>query len=246
MKQENLLFDLTQAGFTSNEARAYLALIGLGEATSGQVAAQSGLHHTRAYESLTRLIHKGFASFVIKNKTKRFSPCKPGQIMEKEREKERKLEVLVEKLSSLQVLQEGAPAAEIYQGKHGIRTLLDFIMQSLGKNEEYLDFGVSGAFRETMGPYWDRWQIMKKERLVASRVLFEEKLRGSKLHHDYSGHARFVPSKFHCPSDSIIFHDSVAIFMWSSSPVSAVLITEKATAQGYRNIFEWMWQNAKK
>ena len=234
---------LADAGLSRNEAKVYIALLRIGLAKSGEIAKAAELHHTRTYECLERLISKGLVSYVIKNKRKYFKAAEPASILSIIKEKEKRLGETVKRLEALKCIEKEGPVATIYEGKRGLRLLLDFILETT-KGGEYLDFGVSGMFREVMGPYWDLWQSTKRKWKIKSRVIFEDKLKGSKLHEDYFGEARFVPSKYHCPSDTFIFQDYVAIFMWTADPPTAVLIKDKKTANGYRNIFTWMWEHA--
>lgn len=242
---ESLIERLGEADIPGNEAKVYIALLRTGPATSGEIAKAAGLHHTRTYEALERLAKKGLVSHVIKNRTKHFKAAEPGFLLSMIKRKEKRISEAVEKLKTIEHIEKERPVATVYEGKRGLRLLLDFILESL-EGGEYVDFGVSGLFRDVMGPYWDAWQKTKRERKINSRVIFEDKLKGSGLHKDYFGEARFVPAKYHCPSDTIIFGGYIAVFMWTAGPPTAVLLRDKKTAEGYRNIFNWMWENAQK
>lgn len=235
--------ELEELGLTRNEAKVYLALLQLGPTTTGPLIQRTGLHGPRVYECLERLIGKGLVSFVLKNKRKYFEAADPERLMDLLKEKEKKFAETLPKLKAMKIAEERKEVATIYQGKRGLRTLLDFILSET-RNGEYLDFGVSGIFRDVMGPYWDVWQATKRKWKIRSKCIFEEKIRGSKLRRDYFGEARFVHSKYHCPSDTFIFGDFIAVFMWTADPPTAVLIKDAKTAQGYKNIFKWMWKSA--
>lgn len=243
---------LEEFGLTSNEAKVYVALLEIGSTTSGALIAKTGLHIPRVYDALRGLIGKGLASFVIKNNKKHFEAVSPERLLEAVEEKRAKANRIIPQLLAIQKTALKKPeAATIFKGVKGIRTVLDAILDELKQGEGYADFGVSGAFREVMGAYWDAWQATKKKRRIKSRCIFEEKVRGSKLHVDYHSAsklnlAKFVPSNYHCPSDTMIYNDKIAIFVWTAKPPTAILIQDEATACGYKNIFEWMWKNAGK
>lgn len=243
-KVEDALLNL---GLTQNETKVYLALLELGSTTTGALISRTGLHVPRVYDALRGLVRKGLTSFVIKNKKKHFEAADPERFIDLLKEKEK---MFNESLPALRKLKLSAElqfeAATIFKGKRGLRTVLDSMLSELANGEEYLDFGVSGIFRQVMGIYWDRWQEMKKISKVNSRVIFDEKLRGSQLVSDYIGKYRFVPSKYFCPSDTMIYNDKIVIFAWTADPPTAVLIRDASTAKGYRNIFELMWSKAKR
>lgn len=236
---------LEEFGLTKNEAKVYLALLQLGQTTTGPIIKRVELHGPRVYESLERLIAKGLVAFVLKNRRKYFEAADPERLMDLLKEKESKLAEVLPKLKAMKIVEERKEVATVYQGKRGLRTVLDFILSET-KGGGYDDFGVSGIFREVMGPYWDAWQATKRKWRIQSRCIFEEKIKGSKLLANYFGEARFVPAKYHCPSDTMIFRDYIAIFMWTAEPPTAVLIKDARTARGYKNIFKWMWKHASK
>ncbi len=237
---------LEESGLTRNEAKVYLALLRLGTTTTGPLIRETGLHGPRVYESLERLTGKGLVSFVMKNRRKYFEAADPERLMDLMSEKEKRLAEALPRLKGMQTLEEKKEAATVFQGKRGLRTLLDYILAET-KGGRYADFGVSGLLRDVMGElYFDRWQAKKKEWGIRSRCIFEEKVRGSELHKRYFGSARFIPSRYHCPSDTFIFKDQIAIFMWTADPLTAVLIKDRSTADGYKKIFELMWANAER
>ena len=240
---------LANFGLTQNETKVYLALLELGSTTTGALITKTGLHVPRVYDSLRGLIHKGLASFVIKNKKKYFEAADPERFVEVLKDKEREMGEAVPELKKLKQIPElKFEAAIIFKGKRGLRTVLDSILSELkGRKEgEYLDFGVSGNFRQIMPLYWDRWQEMKKKLKVRSRVIFDEKLRNTKLVKDYVGRYRFMPSKYFCASDTMVYNDKIAIFAWTADTPTAVIVRDAPTASGYKNIFEWMWSKANK
>ena len=53
---------LNRAGLDRHEVDVYLSLIGLGEATAGQIAKKSGVPRTYTYKVLEELIDKGFVN----------------------------------------------------------------------------------------------------------------------------------------------------------------------------------------
>ena len=138
--------------------------------------------------------------------------------------------------------------SKTYTGLDEIQILLDGILESLRNKGEYVDFGVSGLFREVMGQYWDAWQKKKRRYRIKSKCIFDAsiKRKNRKLLKDYYGESRFLSKRYYSPSDTIIFKDSIAIFIWTAKPPVAILIQDKATAEGYRNYFEVMWRAAKR
>lgn len=246
MDEKKLGVALEKMGLTVNETKAYLALLRTGSTSSGPLVEKTGLHIPRVYDALRGLQHKGLVSYVMKNKKKFFEAASPERFMDLLKEQEKEFEGVLPELRKLERSAELKPEpATVFSGVRGLRTVLDSVLEELEGGGEYVDFGVSGLFRKTMGPYWDIWQRTKKERGIRSRCIFDEKVKGSEIEMEYYGEARFVPGRFHCPSDTMIFKDKIVVFAWTAEPPTAVVIRDAATANGYKNIFEWMWKNAK-
>ena len=73
---------LTESGLTPGEAKVYLALLELGEATTGPITEQSGVAKSIVYHLLTKLGKKGLVSYIIKEKTKYYQAAEPSHLLE--------------------------------------------------------------------------------------------------------------------------------------------------------------------
>src|SRR3989344_1804975 len=82
---------LTEIGLTQNEAKTYLALIELRSASASQISEKSGIHKRNVYESLERLIKKGFAASGVVSRSRHFEATNPDQLLSYLEEKEAKV-----------------------------------------------------------------------------------------------------------------------------------------------------------
>ncbi len=237
---------LERLGLTKNEAKTYLALLSTGPTTSGAVISKSGLYRPAVYEALDRLMAKGLVSFVMKNNRKHFEAADPERLGDLADEMMQEVHNAIPELKKLPSFDMKGEATTLFLGVRGIRSVLDSLLEELKGGGEYVDFGVSGRFREVMGPYWDAWQKSKREMRVLSRCIFDENIRESRLLKDYQGKARFVPREFYCPSDTMVYGEKVVIFVWNAKPPTVIVIRDADTSKGYLNLFNWMWKNAKK
>ncbi|MBU1930663.1 helix-turn-helix domain-containing protein, partial [Candidatus Micrarchaeota archaeon] len=51
---------------TQNEIKIYTALLNLGSVPAGRITHETGLHRSRVYEGLNRLVEKGLVGFIKK------------------------------------------------------------------------------------------------------------------------------------------------------------------------------------
>ena len=73
---------LEEIGLTKGEIRVYLTLLKIGETTTGKIIEEAQISSGKIYEILDKLIKKGLASYVIKDKTKYFNAVSPNRILD--------------------------------------------------------------------------------------------------------------------------------------------------------------------
>jgi len=193
-------------------------------------------------------MEKGLVSSVIKGRKRHFEPANPERLADILREKEERLHEIIPALKARLESSKEKQEVTVYYGVKGIRSVLDKMLEEMGHNGEYYDFGVSGLFRQLMGAYWELWQKRKRKQKISSYVIFNEetKKKNPQLLKDYYGEARFHPKEYASITDTIIYKDTVALFIWTAKPPIAVLIKNKDNAQSYLNQFRLMWKYAKK
>src|SRR3989344_2521281 len=147
---------LEEFGLSESEAKVYVALLETGSTLAGPVIKKTGLHRGTTYQILQRLMEKGLVSSVIKGRKRHFEPANPERLVGILREKQE---------------------VTVYYGVKGIRSVLDKMLEEMGHNGEYYDFGVSGLFRQLMGAYWELWQKRKRKQKISSYVIFNEETK---------------------------------------------------------------------
>jgi len=83
--QEGIVEGLRKLGLTEYEAKAYAALVGMGEASAREVHELSGVPRTRIYDILRDLGSKGFVEFVQGSPTY-YRAVEPDRVMERLRD----------------------------------------------------------------------------------------------------------------------------------------------------------------
>jgi len=81
--------ELKNFGLTENEARVYLAIVEIGEATTTPIRKKTDIHMSRVYEALNSLVEKGLVSYFLKNNVKHFQASDPKILIHLLNEKER-------------------------------------------------------------------------------------------------------------------------------------------------------------
>jgi sugar-specific transcriptional regulator TrmB len=239
---------LEELGLSEAEAKVYLALIETGSTLAGPVIKKTGLHRGTTYQILQRLKEKGLVSSIIKGKKQHFEAVSPDRLMDILKEKEEKLGEMLPGLKAKLEASKEKQEVTVYHGVKGIRSVMDKMIEELRNKGEYYDFGVSGLFREIMGPYWDLWQKQKKRYGIKSFVIFNEEIKKTnpQLLKDYFGETRFHPKEFASITDTMVYKDNVVLIIWTAKPPIAVVIKNRDNAVSYKNQFKLLWNAAKK
>jgi len=232
--------NLEKLGLTHLEAKVYLELLKIGSTTTGPLIKKTELHRATVYDILKRLMEKGLATYITKEKTKYFQASDPEVISDLLKEKELIAQKVIPKLKLMQEKPKIKENAHIFQGKRGIKIIFEDIL----KYQEYLVFASKGKFKEVLGAYFDQFQKRKKEKKIKSKLLIDESLKGSKYVKSIYGKVKFLPKEYNYPTATFVYGKNVAFFVFSEYP-TAFLIESKEISDSFRSYFEILWKIAK-
>ncbi len=175
----NILQDI---GLTDSEIKVYLALLELGSSKKGPLVKKAGITSSKVYEVMDKLIEKGLASSVIKDKVKYFNAAPPTTIRHYLKEKEEKLKKQEEEfeniLPALQLKQEFVMKktdAEIYRGWKGMKTVYNDVLESLKPGETYYVFGAGkGEDEEKVRSFYTRFNEKVFKKGIIVNIIFNE------------------------------------------------------------------------
>ena len=242
--------ELVKAGLTEGESKVYLALLALGPSTTGSIVGRSGVAYSNVYEILRRLMNKGLASFVVKNKTKHFQAANPANLLEllekKENDIERQREALARLLPRLKAMQEEKPEqeAEIFIGIKGLRTAYLKLRSGHDKSEWLFFYIHQKEYADESDKFYasiSKWFRKSGQRM---RGISNMQYRGSK-HIKKSKFMEVRYAGFPIPANIDICDDEILIVSWGASPV-AFLIKSKEIAASLKEYFEDAWKMAEK
>ncbi|ADN37485.1 transcriptional regulator, TrmB [Methanolacinia petrolearia DSM 11571] len=131
--KKEIVETLAGIGFTEYEARAYIALIGLGNATAREVSSISGVPHGRIYSILRSLADKGYI-FVGEGTPASYCAEKPFEVLNPlKTEMDRKISEAGDYLSEIQY--ESLPPAKMWtiRSEVGVQNRLKTLIQNAEK-----------------------------------------------------------------------------------------------------------------
>ena len=243
---------LEEIGLTKGEIKVYLALLKLGETTTGKIIEEAQISSGKIYEILEKLIKKGLASYSIKDKTKYFSAASPNRILDYLHKKENDLiekeqELLKELPSLLSIEKAGKKEYEInlFKGFKGIQTAIFEALDDLTIKDKVLAMGIISHKKEQYNILWQRWHKKRVNKKIICKAIFSDK---NTEYYKTFKKIRFTEVKSLkgiTPSAIDVMGKKVLIFTYGEE-ASCLSIKNPEIVQSFKIFFETIWKFAEK
>lgn len=154
-----------ELGLSGNEAKAYEALIEFGKLGAGELSARSGVSYSKIYVVLDKLVNKGLVK-IIPEKSKKFVPSGPDELIKLIESRQKKLEQAKEKANELKKfydIKEKNPVV-MQVGRKGFYKIVKELKQ--GKTYSY-----SLKYTCEARPEWMRNAVRNKRLKIESKTL---------------------------------------------------------------------------
>lgn len=238
MDLQNTLLNI---GFNKKEAQVYLAALELGGATITDIAQKAGLPRTTSYGIIKMLSQKGLLSFNIKKRRKYFFAEDPVRLLNITQEQERLLKEALPRLESISNISITKPKIKFYEGKEGIKTILEDILKTRK------DFLAITSIKDMMQMFKDYFPRFIQERIIRKihvRLLTNrtpESLRLAKKDRREFRQTKFVPREFSFHTANFIYGNKVAILSVKKRPIVGIVIEDSDIIYTQNMIFEIIW-----
>ena len=245
---------LVSIGLTKGEADVYLALVKLGNTSSGNIIKTSKVSRSKVYDVLERLKQKGMVTEVTKQNVRYFEAADPKRIIEylqvKKEDIEKKItssQKIVQELNKVRSLQLERQEVKVYTGIEGLKTVYNEILDDLKKGDEYLAFGVGEKEieNEEIALFIKKFHMKRAEKKVSAKIIMHPETRKkmekfSKLKYY---HYRFTDIKF--PTNIALWKNNVLTLVWEDKPIVFVM-KSKEVAKKYKEYFNDLWKSSHK
>lgn len=235
---------LKKIGLQEAEINVYLTLLKKGPSLAGSIAKESKLNRTHIYDTLNKLIDKGFVSYVIKNNRKYFQATSPERIKEYIKEIEEDIDKIIPELINLEKFPKEKLNLELYEGKEGIKTILNDILKNA---KEYFALGSPGKGLEILHYYIEQFHRERLKKKIKIKIIYNDDKHGRKRGREVSKlpliEVRYM-EKSH-PATTYIYNDKIAIILWVKEKPFAILIDNKEITDSFREYFNLLWKSAK-
>lgn len=237
---------LTQLDLAKNEALIYETLLERGQSSVSSISLHSQIHRRNVYDSLNRLMEKGFVFEIVQKNENQYQAVDPRKLIEHVREKET---LLAGVMPDLEKLYRGLPSSETVSIYKGIEGWKNYLRDLLEVGEDAYTISAKGLWADKrLEPVLQKFLKDAKKKKMKFHILYD----GDKedipavVRAASQGHHKFLPKKWSTPFTIEVFGDHVVIF----SDIVGREINEKATltvivnrsvAEGFRILFKMLW-----
>lgn len=211
-----------------------------GSLLAGEISKRTQINRRTTYDTIERLIEKGFVSYNIVSNRRLFKAINPEVLFTKIKEIEEQAREIVPNLKQLFIQSKEEQEANTYKGRKGTRSILDDIL----KQKEYVVFGSNEKFPEIMQHDFSLFQKRKKKLKIESKTVLSISMKGKEILKEGFTNYRFIPEEYSLPTSTFIYGNKVAIIVWSEVPIGMV-IENKDISDSFRRYFKVLWKTAK-
>lgn len=250
--------ELTEIGFSSKEAKAYLALLRLGSQPASVIAKELGLSRSTAQFILETLVKKQFANKVVRKKIFYYTAEPPENLkivvdlqknvyLKKLEDKKKKIDILLPEFSKIRRSDLLFPKIKYYEGLQGIKRVYE---DTLSEGETIYAFEDIGEFSPELKTWlYDNYIPRRVEKEIFAYVITPKNPDNvSYRKKDKTAHkeTRFVPkANFPIDIEINIYDEKTAFFSHKPEEMFAAILESKSIANSMKSIFNLCWKIAR-
>ena len=230
--EKDILSALESIGLNKNETIVYLDLIKAGKSSVVGISERTRIHRPNVYDSVAKLIKRGLIKQSVGSDKKLFSAMGSSNLLNYVRQKEFELQKVLHLIEELNVNGSDSETSVV----SGLEKARENIY-SIISGKSILIYGMPidlAGFREIFNDFIKKC----KDKGIQVKTIYTNQINLKDTN------SKFLPSKFDSKITTFISEDKILLFFWNSSN-SCVLIKDKDVAEGYRNYFDVLWENAK-
>lgn len=250
-----LVQELRNIGLTEKQAKVYLAVLELGEASIQDIAKKSGINRITCYQAVEKLARGGLVREVVKSKKTKIVAEMPKKLLENLFDKKMKternitaLQKLLPELDSLYNYSEVKPKIRFYEGREGLKKIYQ---DTLDVGQEILAFTAYHKTDKKLADWLDKYYIpqrVKKE--IFAKVIapaFDYAQRYQERDKEQMRETLLISAtKFPLSIEINVYGNKVAIISFAKKEMMGVIIESKEVASTFCLIFQLAWQGAVK
>ncbi|MBI4021633.1 MAG: helix-turn-helix domain-containing protein [Candidatus Aenigmarchaeota archaeon] len=236
---------LRAAGLTEREAKVYLALLRRGPSAVHEIAEEAGIYRTYAYEVLRSLRRKGLVSSLAKDGRRCVEAADPEKLLSAMKEREAQVRAAMPALRQLSRSLPQKPRIAVFEGKEGLRTILDDIIRT---GQDIMVIGSTARQLEVLHHSFPAFIRQRVKAGLQTRVITERSrltLAKQRQGRAELREVRFFPRDTDFPVAVNIYGRKVAMLAMGRNPVG-IIIEDEGIAKAHAFMFSMLWGSAER
>jgi predicted DNA-binding transcriptional regulator len=243
-----MIKELEHIGMGKNEAAVYEALVQHGPCKAGLLVVKLDIHRNLIYQSLDKLVLKGFATKVMVKGVATFQITDPHSLLSSFRQQESILSVLVEQIQARKA--SDARQIVVYEGIESYRSYWVSSLERVPVGT--VDYVLGGTtqldeWEKMMGDSYKKYdELRKKKKIVWKTVHFsvtDSERRMLRTHPELTEYRLFERGADHVGNVNII-HDTIILHTWVGTP-RIIEIRDPLLVTMFQNYFDIIWSVSK-
>ena len=236
---------LIQNGLSPKEAKVYLAILEIGEASMSMIARKTKLQRPTVYDIVGDLQKKGLAFINTKKGLKYISPVSPRVLVDRFKDGFLNAESILPDLLEMAYKSPLKPRIKFYEGIDGLKDILREF--SYTSEESYLFTDYEMMPQELQDFIWDEIipERIKRGTNFAHMLVPDNATNRAVKAQDPKRFAEHRLIKFPLaqsnPLELLIFDSKVGFLSYSKDEMFGLLIDSKVIYQTLKNIFMLIW-----
>jgi sugar-specific transcriptional regulator TrmB len=246
----SLINKLSEVGLTDKEAKIYMGLLKLKDASAVQLSKEIDLAKTTTYDTLESMRKKGLVSVWKKNNISFYSPESPNKILKMEESKIDTLKQIVPELNFISEADALSPRARLYVGKTGAKKVLDEIiekakLQKVGTIFAYIRPD-SLLYFPTASRSWIKEREAASIRMNIIRPKIEDPRQNVGYENNHLRETRILSDRGPLESSIYIYGNNMALFYLHHEKMYSLIIESPHFTNTLKGFFDFMWNSLTK
>lgn len=239
---------LEELGLTPAEVKTYLYLLTRPQTTATKIALETKLNRSNLYNILDSLAEKNLVSFTVIKKARYYSANKPDALktvielkIDEFQQKKSELQEFISNVNKISNLFGSELNIELYQGKEGIKRVLEEKVLKLKRGDTIYAFGYEHLFEKEFGYYFRRVKNIRVEKGINFKALLKRPKIPRGSNRDLTN-IKYVDLEFSSNVEIAFFENNVVLFLISANP-KALFIQNKEIYTHFLNYFNYIWNS---
>lgn len=247
MNKNQTIEVLRGLGLSENEAKVYLACLGLGSTTALKIAKSAEIKRPTVYSVIESLKSKGLISIEVHGFKQRFVVEKPEKLEEVLELKKQQFKKLLPDLQALQNAQGDGGFIKYFEGMEGIRSVYLSMIKDIKPHEDYLVISNAEELLKLDKEFFEDFFRKRAKLNINIRVLVQQNKAGEWLKSyskNFNSQVKYLPLNTNLKTNLVIIPRRMLIHELTQ-PITGIVIENKRTIDMQREIFELLWNSIK-